>query len=150
MGRSQETFSKKEKEKARQKKRKDKEQKKEDRKANPSRGTDLDMMMAYVDENGNLTSTPPDPSRKKAIDLDDIVIGVSRQEDMAEVAPREGIVSSYTESKGYGFIRDLKSQQTVFFHKNGLIDPVSLQDKVSFQIETTPKGPSAIEVRKLA
>ena len=49
MGRSQETFSKKEKEKARHKKRQDKEQKKEERKAHASKGQGLDMMLAYVD-----------------------------------------------------------------------------------------------------
>ena len=49
-----ETFSKKEKEKARQKKRKDKEEKKEERKANAQKGQNLDDMLAYVDENGNI------------------------------------------------------------------------------------------------
>ena len=32
-------------------------------------------MLAYVDENGQLTSTPPDPSKKKVLNLDDIQLG---------------------------------------------------------------------------
>jgi len=149
MGRSQETFSKKEKEKARDKKRKDKEKKREDRKSNASKGQALDTMLAYVDENGNITSTPPNPLRKQAVEVDDIVISVKRQENIADKADREGIVSLYTESKGYGFIKDLGSQQTIFFHKSELVDKINLDDKVSFQVETTPRGLSAISIRKL-
>ncbi|MFN9520092.1 MAG: cold shock domain-containing protein, partial [Bacteroidota bacterium] len=51
MSKSQETFSKKEKEKKRLKKRQDKAQKKEERKANSLKGKSLEDMMAYVDEN---------------------------------------------------------------------------------------------------
>ncbi|WP_420149223.1 cold shock domain-containing protein [Spirosoma sp.] len=149
MGRSQETFSKKEKEKARDKKRKDKEKKKEDRKASASKGQSLDTMLAYVDENGNLTHTPPDLQRMKTVDIDDIVIRVSRQENVPDRAYREGVISSYAESKGYGFIKDSHSQQTIFFHKSGLIDKIQLDNKVSFQVETAEKGLRAIDVKKL-
>nr|WP_293840568.1 cold shock domain-containing protein [uncultured Arsenicibacter sp.] len=149
MGRSQETFSKKEKEKARHKKRQDKEQKKEERKANASKGQGLDMMLAYVDENGNLTTTPPDPRNKKTIDAGSISIGVDRQDATPSVAERKGVVTTWLDTKGYGFIKDTQSQQSIFVHKNGLIDDIRQQDKVSFQIETTPKGPNAVEVRKI-
>ncbi len=64
MAKSQETFSKKEKEKLKLKKRKEKEEKKADRKANSQKGQDLSDMLAYVDENGNLTTTPPDPKKR--------------------------------------------------------------------------------------
>lgn len=61
MGRSQQTFMKKEKEKKRIQKAKDKAYKKEIRKSNAVDGNDLSLMIAYVDENGNLSSTPPPP-----------------------------------------------------------------------------------------
>ena len=64
MGKSQETFSKKEKEKKRIKKKQDKDQKKEERKANAVKGKTLEEMFAYVDENGNISTTPPDPNKK--------------------------------------------------------------------------------------
>jgi hypothetical protein len=80
MARSSETFSKKENEKKRLKKKKDKEQKKEERKANEGKAKSFDDMIAYVDEFGNLSSTPPDPTKKKAvINVDDIQIGVAKQ-----------------------------------------------------------------------
>jgi hypothetical protein len=63
MAKSSETFNKKENEKKRLKKKKDKEQKKEDRKSNVGKTKSFDDMIAYVDENGNITSTPPDPSK---------------------------------------------------------------------------------------
>jgi hypothetical protein len=64
MGRSQETFSKKEREKKRLSKRKEKEEKKAERKANSSKGKGLEGMLAYVDENGMISQTPPDTKRK--------------------------------------------------------------------------------------
>ena len=65
MGRSQETFSKKEKEKKKQKKKQDKEQKKEERKSHTSKGKGIDEMLAYVDDDGNITSTPPRSKEKE-------------------------------------------------------------------------------------
>jgi hypothetical protein len=65
MARSQASATKKEKEKKKLQKRQDKEQRKQERKANSMEGKPLEEMMAYVDENGNITSEPPDPSKKK-------------------------------------------------------------------------------------
>ena len=146
-----ETFNKKEKEKARQKKRKDKEEKREDRKANASKGQSLDQMMAYVDENGNITSAPPDPSKRRVINEQDIQIGVSRQEaGEVQDATRTGVVTFFNGSKGYGFIKDLQSQESIFVHINGLIDQIGESDRVTFTTERTPKGLSAIDVKKSA
>lgn len=36
----------------------------EERKSNPT-ASGLDAMMAYVDENGHISDTPPDPATKK-------------------------------------------------------------------------------------
>jgi len=70
MGKSSETFSKKEKEKKRLKKQQDKKEKAAERKANSDKGKSLDDMMAYVDENGNITDTAPDLSRRKSVRLE--------------------------------------------------------------------------------
>ena len=61
MSRSQETYNKKEVRNKKEKKRKDKEKKRLDRKENATEGKSFDDMIAYVDENGRLSSTPPDP-----------------------------------------------------------------------------------------
>src|SRR6478752_9562645 len=77
-----ETFSKKEKEKKKQQKKKEKEQRKSDRKANAKSGQSLEEQMAYVDENGNISSKPPDLTKKVAINENDIVIGSRNIEGM--------------------------------------------------------------------
>jgi len=76
MSKSQETWNKKEREKQKQKIRKEKMERREERKGNAKKGKSLEEMMAYVDENGNISSTPPDPRRKKEIKAVDIEIGV--------------------------------------------------------------------------
>lgn len=63
MAKSNNAFIKKQKEFARKKKHQEKEQKKSERKKN-SLGGDLENMMAYVDEFGNITSTPPEKKQK--------------------------------------------------------------------------------------
>jgi cold shock CspA family protein len=148
MGRSQETFNKKEKEKKKQKKRQDKQQKMEERKSNPDKAKSFEDMIAYVDENGNITSTPPDPRMKSVVKLEDIEVSVSRQVPMEpEDLIRKGTVTFFNDSKGYGFIRDHETQESVFFHVNGLIDPVGETDKVTFEMEKGPKGMNAVRVK---
>jgi len=148
MAKSQETFNKKEAEKKRLKKKQDKEQKKLERKANAKNGHNLDEMLAYVDEFGNITSTPPDPKRRKLENkLEDISIGTAKQSDERKSNLRTGIVSFFNESKGFGFIKDISSKQDIFFHMKGLLEPVKENNKVTFEIIKTPKGPNAINVK---
>jgi cold shock CspA family protein len=149
MGKSQETFNKKEKEKLRLKKRQDKNNKKEERKANAGSGS-LDDMIAYVDENGHISSTPPDPKKKNVIKSEDIQIGIMRQEDMEPIDPiRKGTVTFYNDQKGYGFIKDHDSQESIFVHVHGLIDEISEGTKVTFETEMGQKGPNAVRVKLL-
>lgn len=148
MGKSQETFSKKENEKKRLKKRQDKEEKKEERQANSKKGKSLEEMMAYIDEDGNISSTPPDPKKKKIIRTEDIQIGVQKR---AEADPadsiRRGTVTFFNESKGYGFIKDQETQESIFVHINGLVDAVKENSKVTFEVEMGHKGPNAVSVK---
>ena len=148
MAKSTETYSKKEKEKARLKKSQEKKERAEDRKANAGKGKSLEDMMAYIDENGNITSTPPDPSRKIKINAEDIQVGVAKQQDIPLDTVRSGVVSFFNEAKGYGFIKDLKTQESIFVHINALTEPVKENNMVTFETEQGPKGLSAIKVKK--
>ncbi len=148
MGRSSETFSKKEKEKARLKKRQDKEQKKEERKKN-SVGGGLENMMAYVNENGELTDTPPDPTKKKKVIAANIEISVPKKEEEEMPAVRTGKIDFFNDSKGFGFIREDITQEKHFVHVNGLIDDVRENDKVSFELERGMKGMNAVRVKRI-
>jgi len=148
MAKSQETWNKKEKEKKRQKKKEDKEKRKVERKANSGGGGDFDSMIAYVDENGMITDTPPDPTKRSKISADDIVIGVpKREEEEAPDPNRTGKVTFYDSSKGYGFIKDMESQESIFTHVNAHIDTITEGDKVSFHIVQGQRGLNAIDVK---
>lgn len=147
MGRSQETFNKKEVRNKKEKKRKDKEQKKLARKDNEKSGS-LEDMIAYVDENGQLTSTPPDPTKKKKIDIESIEISIPRRDSMEEIDPiRKGIVTFFNESKGYGFIKDSETKESVFVHANNLLEAIKENNVVSYEVEMGQKGPNAVKVK---
>ena len=149
MGKSQETFNKKEKEKKRLKKRQDKLLKKEERKAS-SVGGDLDSMMAYVDENGMLTDTPPDPTKKKkVIKAENIEIGVPKREDVEVPSVRKGRIEFFNTEKGYGFIKETDTQEKFFVHVNGLLEEVREGDTVQFELERGLKGMNAVGVKKV-
>jgi cold shock CspA family protein len=148
MAKSQDTFNKKEKEKKRLKKRQDKNLKREDRKSNSTSG-DLENMLAYVDENGNLTDTPPDPSKKRKVIASSIEISVPRREE-EEIDPvHEGRIEFFNDSKGYGFIKELETQEKYFVHVNGLLQEVKEGDVVTFELERGLKGLNAIQVKKV-
>jgi cold shock CspA family protein len=150
MGKSQETFNKKEKEKQRLKKRQDKQEKKEERQANSRNGNNLESMMAYLDEDGNITSKPQDPRIKRVTNVEDVRIGVAKQEPIDESElMRSGVVTMFNDAKGYGFIKDSKSQDSVFVHINSLSERIKEHDKVTFEVEMGVKGKSAVNVKKL-
>lgn len=147
MGRSQESFNKKEVKNKKDKKRKDKEKKRLDRKDN-EKPSSLDDMIAYVDENGMITSTPPDPNKKKTvINSEDIEISIRKQEDIPFDPVRKGTVSFFNDSKGYGFIRDSETQESVFVHINNVLEPIKEGNLVSFEVEKGMKGPTAVQVK---
>jgi cold shock CspA family protein len=148
MGRSQETYNKKEVKNKKDKKRKDKEKKRLERKDN-DKPNSLDDMIAYVDENGMITSTPPDPDKKTVINTDDIEISIKRQENVPYDPIRKGTVTFFNDSKGYGFIRDSETQESIFVHVNYLLEDIKEGNLVNFMIEKGPKGYTATEVKLL-
>ena len=141
------TWNKKEREKKRLQKKKEKEERKKERKES-SKDTSLNGMMAYIDENGNISDTPPDPSKMREIKLEDIEISVpkQRQMDAAELI-RTGTVTFFNEDKGYGFIKDHITQESVFVHVNSLEEAVVEKSKVIFEVQMGPKGANAVNVK---
>lgn len=146
MGRSQESFNKKEVKNKKDKKRKDKEQKRMERK-DSDKSKNFEDMIAYVDENGMISSTPPDPDRKKDINFEDIAISIPKKQDVILDPIRKGTVTFFNDSKGYGFIKDLETQESVFVHINNLLEPIKEGNLVNFEVEMGPKGPSAVQVK---
>ena len=148
MAGSQETFNKKNREKKRLKKRLDKQQKLAERKANP-KGGGLDSMIAYVDENGLITDTPPNPSKRTKVDAQSIEIGVPKREK-EEISPeRQGRVDFFDSSRGFGFIKETDTQERFFVHINSLSIEIKEGDMVTFEIERGLKGMNAVSVKKI-
>jgi cold shock CspA family protein len=148
MAKSQQTFSKKEKEKKRLKKRQDKQKKQAERKAN-SVSSSFDDMIAYVDEFGNITDTPPDPTKKEKISAESIEISIPKKEDVEVDAVRRGVVEFFNDSKGFGFIRELTTSEKYFFHINDVTEEIKENNQVSFELKQGLKGLNAVCVKKI-
>ncbi len=143
-----ETWNKKEREKKKQQNKKEKAERRQERKENTRDGNNLENMLAYLDENGNLSSKPPDPRKKIIVKAEDIKLGVPIQEPVnPEDLIRKGVVTFFNDAKGYGFIKDMETQESVFVHINSLTEAVKEHTKVTFEIEMGPKGASAANVK---
>ena len=146
MAKSQETYSKKEKDKKKLRKRQEKMAKREERKANATSGS-LDDMIAYVDEFGNIVDTPPDPTKKKKVKAENIEIGVPKKEE-EESDELRGRVDYYNHDRGYGFIKELNGNNKYFYHVNNTLDEVDEGQLVSFELEKSDRGLNAVNVKK--
>lgn len=146
MSRSQETFNKKEVRNKKQKKKREKAEKREAKRDRKTSGK-LDDMMAYIDENGNISDTPPDPSKKKEFKAEDIDIE-NPGRTVEELSPiRKGTVTQFYPAKGYGFIKDMETKESLFVHiKNVEADELKQNNVVNFEVEMGDKGPIAVNV----
>ena len=149
MAKSQETFRKKELEKQKSRQRQDKAEKMQERKANAQKGKSLEDMIAYLDENGNLTSTPPDPKKKKIFAAEDMQIRVPKSEERVEESTaRSGVVTFFSTAKGFGFVKDGQTGESAFIHINQLSGQLKEHDRVTYEVEMGHKGLNAINVKK--
>jgi cold shock CspA family protein len=149
MARSQDSFNKKEKEKKRRKRKQDKAEQREQRKLDKLENgpKSFEDMIMYMDENGNFSKTPPDPSKRTKIKAEDIILGIPPKEDIPYDPIRKGEVKFFNTEKGYGFIIDVDTKDSIFVHVNNIAEPITEKDKVTYEVEMGPKGPNAINVK---
>jgi cold shock CspA family protein len=150
MGKSKQTSQKSEREKKKKRKREEKAEKKALRKANSGKDKSFESMLAYVDHNGQLSDTPPDPKLKPNIKAEDILLGARSFIPQVENNELTGRITSFNEDKGYGFIKDSMSKENIFFHFSNLIGEVAQGDMVTYELIRTPKGMNAVKVTKKA
>ena len=58
-----------------------------------------------------------------------------------------GKVLFYNTERAYGFIIDSNNNKQIFVHKTGLIDPIKMNDEVTYEVTKTEKGLMAYNVR---
>ncbi len=139
-----ETFNKKEREKKKRQIQQEKQQRKLERKQQTRDGNNLDEMMAYLDINGNLTHLPPDKQET-----------ISTRRDHASTdnqggSFRTGTIKFVNYKKGFGFIRDNITQESVFVHVNVLPGQVQENSQVKFKTRNDSRGITAIFVELVA
>ena len=139
------SFSKKENNKKKNKKLQDKQLRREDRKNNNNKGKSLDDMIVYVDVNGNFTSVPPHLQNRE----EDLAAAKKAKDTLENVDTEFTGTVTYTNEKGYGFITEDKTGENVFFHQGQLEHPISKNEKISYEKESTVKGIRAINIQKL-
>lgn len=106
----------------------------------------LDDMIAYVDENGIITSTPPAENvKKEEINVEEIMIATPKKEDEEPVILR-GRVEFFNESRGFGFIKNLSGVDKYFFHVNNVVGNISENNIVTFDLERGVKGMNAVNI----
>ncbi len=142
MAKSQ-SFGKKENEKKKQAKRLEKQKRKEARQAGGT--SSFDDMIAYVDENGNITDTPPEVQQKKEINPDNVVIATPKKVETGPVIFK-GRVEHFNEAKGYGFIKDLSSTEKYFFHISEAPAGIAEGNLVTFEAERGTRGMNAVRI----
>ena len=103
-------------------------------------------MIAYVDENGMITSTPPTENiKKEEIKQEEIVISTPKKEKEVPTVMK-GRVEFFNTSKGFGFIKDLSGTEKYFFHVNNVMADISENDIVTFYLERGIKGMHAVNI----
>ncbi|MHC8949390.1 cold-shock protein [Sphingobacterium hungaricum] len=138
MGQSQITFRKKEQAKKKQLKKQQKQERKEFNKQNNDKGKGFEEMFAYVDENGNISDTPP--LKKYEFKEEDL----HRPE--VEDVYFHGKVSYYNEQGRFGFIRDNESKETTYFNDNLVGFVLKLDQKVRYKYKSSKQGNQVVEV----
>lgn len=137
------SFNKREVEKNKQQKRKEKQLRREERKNNPTES--FEDMIAYVDENGVITSTPPDLTKKQEIEIEDIIISIPKKEEIDDPVLK-GRVEYFNQEKGYGFIKNIGSVDKYFFHISNAPESIKEGNMVTFELERGQKGINAVRI----
>jgi len=60
---------------------------------------------------------------------------------------KKGTVKFFSESKGFGFVKEDDSEEEHFVHVSGLIDEIREGDAVEFELTEGKKGLNAINVK---
>ncbi len=138
------SFNKRDLEKKKQSKKLEKQKRKEVRKENSSNS--FEDMIAYVDENGVITSTPPDTNKKPEIDIENIAVSTPKKTEEEQDNILKGRVEFFNPAKGFGFIKHMGSVDKYFFHISNAPANLKEGNMVTFELERGQKGMNAVRI----
>ena len=138
--------NKKDQEKRKIAKRQEKQKRKEERKSSGS-GKSFEDMIAYVDEDGQISSTPPE-IKKEEVKVEDIQISIPRKSETNEVVIYKGKIEFFSQDKGYGFIKMLDTKDKYFFHiSNNPVDHITEGETVNFELKRGMRGLEVVNMK---
>ncbi len=141
------SFNKREIEKNKQKRREEKRKRREERKNSPA--DTFEDMIAYVDEFGVITDTPPEASEVEDINIEDIEISTPKLEEEEVETVMKGYVDFFNHNKGFGFIKQNGRNESYFFHISNAFEDIVEGNQVSFELEQGERGLNAIKVERI-
>lgn len=139
-----ESFTKKENTKKKLKKFKDKQLRRDDRKENNNKGKNFEDMIIYVDVNGHFTTVPPHLQNRDA----DLAKAKKAQESATRHNDDFTGIINYISDKGFGFITEDETGESVFFHIGQLTQTFKKDNKVTYKKELGAKGYQAVDLKK--
>lgn len=128
-----ESFTKKEFNKKKLQKKRLKEEKRELKKTQNNKGKSFEEMIIYVDRNGHFTDVPPHLQ--------------VNEEEANKKKQYKGTVTHLNE-KGFGFIKEDETKDSIFFSIQTCKDNLLINDTVTFTKTKTERGFKALEIHK--
>ena len=65
-----------------------------------------------------------------------------------QIIMNNGTVKFFNDLKGFGFIKENNSDQEYFVHVSGLVNEISENDEVTFDLQEGRKGLNAVNVKR--
>ncbi|MFN5849535.1 MAG: cold-shock protein, partial [Chitinophagales bacterium] len=56
----------------------------------------------------------------------------------------------FNSTKGFGFIKDVETNEEYFVHVSGLVHEIQEKDEVTFEVPQGKKGLNAVNVKRVA
>lgn len=106
----------------------------------------FENVIAYADENGMMTSTPPtEDIEKEEINPNRIAMATPKREEKEPTILR-GQAEFPSESRGFDSIEDLSGVEKHSFHVNNVIDNIAGNNIITFDPECGVKGMNVVSI----
>lgn len=60
-----------------------------------------------------------------------------------------GLIKFFNLKSGFGFIKDIESDEEYYFNKKSVTEEIKVDDKVSFDVKEVKRGKEATNINKI-